>query len=488
MPTLIQGVGALVVRNDFAKEFMTEKSYFGGGTVTGVGLNWVSFKSFSEERFENGSIPFLEIIAIDHGFDYINGIGGWNFVESFTLGLREYAYNQIRSLEYRNGNKLALIYQDNDSNYGPIVSFNLLEDDSNYIGYAFVNKICKINNIHLRTGCFCNPGACRKYLGISEQEYKINHNSKGHVCGDDLDLIDSKPTGAIRISFSISNTRADIDVFISFLKLHFLSEFNQEYPTFKSNLQNIKIIEMNLYPIKSCGAMSVRSWQLSETGFKYDRYWSLVDSLGKTMSLSRHPKMCLIKPISIIDDILCIEIESLRIYISVNSHKNSDLNVVMCGGKNIPAYSNNDPKVSEIFSKFLGVSCTLVSSSKTFQNKSSFLIVSNSSVEVVNLWCNETVTPLRFRPNIVISGFDAFQEDSLVDRKVKIGENIFSIDEICSRCQVVGVDQETATVSNELFSILARRRRINGKVAFGVYARTEKGTNFLNVGDKLILI
>lgn len=48
---------------------------------------------------------------------------------------------------------------------GPIVAFNLLNCNSEYIGYSEIEKMAGLYNIHLRVGCFCNPGACQVFLG-----------------------------------------------------------------------------------------------------------------------------------------------------------------------------------------------------------------------------------------------------------------------------------------------------------------------------------
>jgi hypothetical protein len=61
-------------------------------------------------------------------------------------------------------------------------------------------SIASLHEIDLRGGCFCNPGACALALGLTHTHLQ-EHREHGHVCGDSLDLIDGKPTGAIRASF-----------------------------------------------------------------------------------------------------------------------------------------------------------------------------------------------------------------------------------------------------------------------------------------------
>jgi len=81
--------------------------------------------------------------------------------------------------------------------------------------------MASLYNIHLRTGCFCNTGACQKFLSLSNKQVKDNL-SAGHVCGDDVDLIEGTPTGSVRISFGYMSNFADAKAFLKFLEECFL--------------------------------------------------------------------------------------------------------------------------------------------------------------------------------------------------------------------------------------------------------------------------
>ena len=37
-----------------------------------------------------------------------------------------------------------------------------------------MDSLAALHNIHLRTGCFCNTGACQNHLGLSSQQIKEN--------------------------------------------------------------------------------------------------------------------------------------------------------------------------------------------------------------------------------------------------------------------------------------------------------------------------
>jgi molybdenum cofactor sulfurtransferase len=57
---------------------------------------------------------------------------------------------------------------------GPIVTFNLRKASGEWIGYKEVEQLAGMENIHIRTGCFCNPGACHYYLDLTAAEVKQN--------------------------------------------------------------------------------------------------------------------------------------------------------------------------------------------------------------------------------------------------------------------------------------------------------------------------
>eukprot|EP00967_Tisochrysis_lutea_P052861 scaffold65555_cov36-Tisochrysis_lutea.AAC.2 len=93
-------------------------------------------------------------------------------------------------------------------------------------GVVKVGRLAALHGIILRTGCFCNPGACAKYLGLSGSFTPCNMASNtgdemrenfegGHVCWDDKDIVRGKPTGAVRISLGHVTTFHDVYTAVS---------------------------------------------------------------------------------------------------------------------------------------------------------------------------------------------------------------------------------------------------------------------------------
>ncbi|XP_040120808.1 molybdenum cofactor sulfurase [Oryx dammah] len=215
------GLGALLVNNRSAA--LLRKTYFGGGTAAAylAGDDFYVPRESVAERFEDGTISFLDVIALKHGFDALERLtGGMESIRQHTFTLAQYTYAALSSLRYPNGAPVVQIYSDSEFSspevQGPVISFNVLDDHGNIIGYSQVDKMASLHNIHVRTGCFCNTGACQRHLGISDEMVK-KHLQAGHVCGDDVDLIDGQTTGCVRISFGYMSTLEDAQAFLRFI-------------------------------------------------------------------------------------------------------------------------------------------------------------------------------------------------------------------------------------------------------------------------------
>ncbi|CAM9966533.1 unnamed protein product [Ectocarpus sp. 12 AP-2014] len=55
---------------------------------------------------------------------------------------------------------------------GPVLTMTFLRPGGQHVGHAEVEKIASLENIQLRTGCFCNPGACQSALGLTDDDVK----------------------------------------------------------------------------------------------------------------------------------------------------------------------------------------------------------------------------------------------------------------------------------------------------------------------------
>lgn len=110
---------------------------------------------------------FLNIACLNYGFDAIDDLG-ITAINRHVWTLTEYLYDQLSRLRHTNGKPVVEIYGKHSlhdrSKQGGIVSFNVLRANGQHVGYYEIQQSSAKKSIHLRTGCHCNPGACRKYL------------------------------------------------------------------------------------------------------------------------------------------------------------------------------------------------------------------------------------------------------------------------------------------------------------------------------------
>uniref|UniRef100_A0A665TYM0 Molybdenum cofactor sulfurase n=1 Tax=Echeneis naucrates TaxID=173247 RepID=A0A665TYM0_ECHNA len=528
------GLGALLVRNDAAG--ILKKTYFGGGTAAAYlsGEHYYVHSANISDRFEDGTVSFLDIIALNHSFDALYKItGGMHNIQQHTFGLARYTYMLLSSLCHGNGRPVARIYTEGQfespSTQGAILNFNLMDSRGQIIGYSQVDRMAGLYNIHVRTGCFCNTGACQSFLGITNQQMKRNLQA-GHVCGDSIDLVDGQPTGSVRVSFGYMSTFEDCQRFLNFVAECFVEKpvtvdqlMMQKLKTAASNGSNqnltikipngeickvveekpteaslrgfgrrdsnsqreaYKLTNIYIYPIKSCAAYEVHDWLLGPLGLLYDRGWMVVNENGVCLSQKREPRLCLIQFFFLSHCPAGMDTISVPLENNIQKHPSHRVCQSKVCGDRVETVDCGDEAASWL-SDFLGQPCRLIRQSSNFTrdmkkrpatsmplslvNEAQYLMISRASVEQDYSEGDQLLDTQnvisRFRANLVITGVEPFEEDNW--SHLIIGNTQFVVAGQCGRCQMVGVDQETGTKTKEpLLSLSASR---GGKVTFGVY-------------------
>uniref|UniRef100_A0A8C7VM45 Molybdenum cofactor sulfurase n=1 Tax=Oncorhynchus mykiss TaxID=8022 RepID=A0A8C7VM45_ONCMY len=422
------GLGALLVRNDTAA--LLRKAYFGGGTAAAylAGENYYVPTPNMANRFEDGTVSFLDIIALNHSFDALHTLtGGMDKVQLHTFGLARYTYMLLSSLCHGNGQPVAQIYSDsefeNPSTQGAILNFNLTDCHGQIVGYSQVDKLASLFNIHVRTGCFCNTGACQLFLGTTNQDVKSNLQA-GHVCGDDVDLVNGRPTGSVRVSFGYMSTFRDCQNFLNFIvdcfvekpvevdqvKLERLKSNtssrgssqclltvltngepkhidNREHASTdpvvnecggkaitkeaKSQGKAQYLTNIYIYPIKSCAAFEVTDWPVCPLGLLHDRGWMVVNGNGVCLNQKREPRLCLIHPqIYLPSNTLLLQASGMdTISVPLENHNEPHQSHGVCQSKlcgdRVQTVDCGDEAASWL-SEFLGQPCRLIRQSPDF--------------------------------------------------------------------------------------------------------------------------
>ncbi|KAK4887310.1 hypothetical protein RN001_003581 [Aquatica leii] len=528
------GLGALLVKNSSA--YVLKKKYFGGGTVLmALSSERVHVPRITlHEYFEDGTLSFLSVLAVKHGFDTLRRFSlSMHAISKHTFNLARYVYNNLKTLQHQNGLPVVILYHDNDferiHDQGGIVNFNLLRPNGEYVGYAEVLHIANLFNIHLRTGCFCNPGACQRHLNLTTEDVK-HHFQSGHVCGDKNDLIDGYPTGSVRISFGYMSNKKDADDFLLMIEECFVSESTARSPcrfipenkrnsisekaTLHKSYKGV-LEQIFLYPVKSCGAFNPgTNWEIINTGFKYDRQWMIVNSAGVCVTQKNNTRLCLIKPkINLERNTLELHCEGFsKVTLSLRSNSN-DVNHTsslrcqskVCGDQ-VQGWDCGDD-VGTWLSTILDTpglrlikQCNDLNNKRrnttdgerllSLSNQAQFLLINTASIQ----WLSDcdalnslNVQDLiyRFRPNFVVRFHEPLVENKC--KQVQIGNFFFNCDAQCIRCQMVCINQTTGEKSPEPLKTLSKL--FNGKIRFGIYLSnvnvTEK--NSIHLRENVVL-
>jgi molybdenum cofactor sulfurtransferase len=315
--------------------------------------------------------------------------------------------------------------------------------------------------IQLRTGCFCNPGACQLALGLDDDQVVENFVKHGHSCGDAIDIIDGKPTGAIRASLGKDNIWEEVDALVTFIERLFVSNLNGTAASNGGDNNNnnhddrwdafprrVVLSELYVFPIKSCAAQKVERWKLdtspSSGKLLWDREFALVDASGNAMRLQNYPAMASIQPTMNFESRVLtvnapgkptLEIQLQEDYLYEQQHHDRKSTIKVCG-KSCRGRIWGDVETSQWFSEHLGVQCWLaryvsgryelplsflgnraapeppLSSAQhhsdviAFANEQPILLISENAVDALNEILSEQgqrlVTSKSFRPNMVV--------------------------------------------------------------------------------------
>jgi len=212
------GIGCLLMhKNVFNK---MNKPWYAGGTITLSAAGYRGhFLKPNEERFEDGTINYLNIPAVKMGLQYIENIG----MEKITLRincLASWLIQQLSELEHCNGQKLVQIFGAvNTKRRGGTIVMNFFNKAGRVIPFWKIEAAANEKNICIRTGCFCNPGLDETNNNISNADLQYYFGTRQQ--GDYFNMIDvtKKLRGSVRISLGMVSNFNDANSFYEFAKI-----------------------------------------------------------------------------------------------------------------------------------------------------------------------------------------------------------------------------------------------------------------------------
>lgn len=262
------------------------------------------------------------------------------------------------------------------------------------------------------------------------------------------------------------------------------------------------LTEINIYPVKSLGGISIQNSDVTDRGLKHDRRWLIINEEEKFITQRTHPQLALIKT----------KINGNKLILG---HKTKDIPPLV-----IPIYHESveiilvniwqDLVEARVVGKYadewlddaLDIKCRLVymhdetqrlvdrafaadNEIVSFADAYPFMMIGQSSLDDLNKRLKEKLSMNRFRPNFVFKGGDPFDEDKW--KKIRLGGIIFNLVKPCSRCVTTTVNQDTAEKNEEPLKTLSTYRSVNNKIYFGQNLLHE-GNGIIKVGDEIEIL
>jgi molybdenum cofactor sulfurtransferase len=213
------GIGALVARRQALGKL--RRPWFAGGTITVASVQGDKYYlADAPASFEDGTLDYLNIPAVEIGLKHIQSIG-YETIHERVRTLTGWLLDNLSGMKHSTGVPLVRIYGPLTTvKRGGAVTANFYNQDGDPIDHRSIEQQANKHTISLRTGCFCNPGAGEIALGISKPELAACFTQPGHsqrLSLDDFRLcMDGKSSGAVRVSVGLVSNFADVQAFLNF--------------------------------------------------------------------------------------------------------------------------------------------------------------------------------------------------------------------------------------------------------------------------------
>ncbi len=252
------------------------------------------------------------------------------------------------------------------------------------------------------------------------------------------------------------------------------------------------------YPIKSCAGLSGSSARIAPSGPAFDREWMLTDADGQFLTARLHPQLVLVRATPTIDG-LSLQAPGMP-ELPVRRVLFNQLRQTGVWAYRFDAWWG-DAAADQWFSQYLGLSTRLLyigaksrralradpSIRFSFADGYPFLLIGEGSLEDLNSRLKIPVSMRHFRPNLVVSGTDAFAEDDW--KRIRIGTVEFEHMKPCDRCVFTTIDPDTGQLADDLQPLrtLGTYRRAPGGVMFGQNL-VARGTGVIRLGDRVEVV
>lgn len=270
---------------------------------------------------------------------------------------------------------------------------------------------------------------------------------------------------------------------------------------------NVRIRSLHVYPVKSCAGIALHSARLGPRGFDADRQWMIVDHRQRFITQRTHPALARVRS-ALTPEQLVLSVSghgSISLPRADPAAADAPILIVEIWGDRVPAHSAGI-EAEAWLSDLLGCTATLVRPSPTmhrepdatfrgeiaapvnFPDAYPLLVCNTASLADLQsrMPAGADLPMNRFRPNVVIDGCGAFEEDRI--HELASGDVRLRLVKACTRCSTTLVDQHSGQPGADPLPVLRSYRfdrKLKG-VTFGQNAVIVSGVNReLTVGQTL---
>lgn len=255
---------------------------------------------------------------------------------------------------------------------------------------------------------------------------------------------------------------------------------------FKAMHEGVEVVGLNYYPIKSCAVIEADQVTLTEFGIAHDREWMIVGANGQPLTQRVKPELAVVTT-GFEDGKLVVSAPRMG-SLAISLEVDPDSQIVPVNLWDKPGSGRNQgSEASAWFSDYLGKDARLIRIEQSRQVKPEcqvdgaadhvafadgfpFLVASQDSLAELNEHLDEPISIDRFRPNIVVAGAEAYDEDFW--RELKIGDMQAFMVRACARCPIPNIDQKVG--------MLPKQRAVTQALR-----STRRGTESFSSSDKL---
>ena len=263
----------------------------------------------------------------------------------------------------------------------------------------------------------------------------------------------------------------------------------------------LRVSQLYIYPVKSLGGIPLSTANITDRGLEHDRRWLLIDDNNIQLTQREYPNMALLQPKITPDGLLITHTPTNTPFLIPYKPTTTAFVNVQCWDDIVRAQLV-DPHADTWFSDILNTNCRLVympdethrqtdlqytqkGHFTSFADGYPFLLIGEASLDELNSRLDQPLPMNRFRPNIVFTGGQPFEEDQLHD--FTIAGVRFNGVKLCARCVMTTINQLTAEKGKEPLRTLAKYRAQGHKILFGQNL-IHHGPGRLTLGDQLVPI